>query len=72
MPDHVTLHGLLLPIRKGFDQAICKRPAILFEGIQSPLTGYAGGDIDFVVYRKTRKGSMPMSAAESTRGSIRR
>ena len=56
VPDHVTLHGLLLPIRKGFDQAICKRPAILFEGIQSPLTGYAGGDIDFVVYRENTEG----------------
>ena len=32
VPDHVTLNGLLLPIRKGFDQSICKRPAVLFEG----------------------------------------
>lgn len=56
VPDHVTLHGLLLPIRKGFDQGICKRPAVLFEGIESPLADYSGGDIDFVVYRENTEG----------------
>ena len=56
IPDHVTLHGLLLPIRKTFDQAICKRPSILFEGIDSPLSGYSGGDIDFVVFRENTEG----------------
>lgn len=56
VPDHVTLNGLLLPIRKGFDQGICKRPSVLFEGIESPLEGYSGGDIDFVVYRENTEG----------------
>ncbi|WP_423751018.1 isocitrate/isopropylmalate dehydrogenase family protein [Salinirarus marinus] len=56
VPDHITLHGLLLPIRKGFDQAICKRPSVLFEGIESPLRGYEGGDVDFVLYRENTEG----------------
>ncbi len=56
VPDHVTLHGLLLPIRKGFDQYVCKRPNVLFEGIESPLRGYEAGDIDFVVYRENTEG----------------
>ncbi|RKD88020.1 isocitrate/isopropylmalate dehydrogenase family protein [Halopiger aswanensis] len=56
VPDHVTLNNLLLPIRKGFDQAICKRPAILFDGVESPLEEYSGGDIDFVVYRENTEG----------------
>jgi tartrate dehydrogenase/decarboxylase/D-malate dehydrogenase len=56
VPDHVTLHGLLLPIRKGFDQYVCKRPNVLFEGIESPLRGYGPGDIDFVVYRENTEG----------------
>jgi tartrate dehydrogenase/decarboxylase/D-malate dehydrogenase len=56
VPDHVTLHGLLLPIRKGFDQGICKRPSVLFEGIDSPLVGYSDRDIDFVVYRENTEG----------------
>lgn len=56
VPDHVTLHGLLLPIRKGFDQYVCKRPVRLFEGIESPLRGYDGDDIDFVVFRENTEG----------------
>ncbi|MGM0604897.1 MAG: isocitrate/isopropylmalate dehydrogenase family protein [Halobacteriota archaeon] len=56
VPDHVTLHGLLLPIRKGFNQQVCKRPAILFEGVDSPLSGYEGGDIDFTVFRENTEG----------------
>ncbi len=56
VPDHVTLQGLLLPIRKRFDQQVCERPSILFEGVESPLTGYSGGDIDFVVFRENTEG----------------
>jgi tartrate dehydrogenase/decarboxylase/D-malate dehydrogenase len=56
VPDHVTLHGLLLPIRKQFDQQICERPSILFEGVESPLEGYSGGDIEFVVFRENTEG----------------
>ena len=56
VPDHVTLRGLRLPITKGFNQHICKRPSHLFEGVESPLRGYSGGDIDFVVYRQNTEG----------------
>ena len=56
VPDHVTLHGLLLPIRKQFDQRICLRPTVLYDGVESPLRGYDGGDIDFVVYRENTEG----------------
>lgn len=56
VPDHVTLHGLLLPIRKRFNQQVCERPSILFEGVESPLEGYSGGDVDFVVFRENTEG----------------
>lgn len=56
IPDHVTLHGLLLPIRKQFNQQVCKRPSVLFEGVESPLRGYEGGDVDFVVFRENTEG----------------
>ncbi|WP_436348156.1 tartrate dehydrogenase [Natronorubrum sp. FCH18a] len=56
VPDHITLSGLLLPIRKGFDQYICKRPNVLFDGIESPLRGYTGNEIDLVVYRENTEG----------------
>ena len=56
VPDHVTLHGLLLPIRKGFDHGICRRPTRLFDGIEPPLRGYDGGEIDFTVFRENTEG----------------
>ncbi|MDS0295713.1 isocitrate/isopropylmalate dehydrogenase family protein [Halogeometricum luteum] len=56
VPDHVTLHGLRLPITKGFDQHVCRRPSYLFEGVDSPLRGYDAGEIDFVVYRQNTEG----------------
>ncbi len=56
VPDHVTLHGLLLPIRKGFNQQVCKRPSILYDGVDSPLRGYEADDIDFVVFRENTEG----------------
>ena len=56
IPDHVTLHGLLLPIRRSFDQYVCLRPNILYEGIQSPLRDRAAGSIDLVVVRENTEG----------------
>ena len=49
IPDHVTLNGLLLPIRRGFDQFANVRPAVLYKGVSSPLAGK--NDIDMVVVR---------------------
>jgi tartrate dehydrogenase/decarboxylase/D-malate dehydrogenase len=54
--DNVTLNGLLLPIRRGFDQFACVRPAVLYPGVRSPLVGRSGGDIDFVVIRENTEG----------------
>jgi tartrate dehydrogenase/decarboxylase/D-malate dehydrogenase len=56
VPDHVTLHGLLLPMRRKFDQYVNLRPAYLFEGVQSPLRDKAPGSIDMVVYRENTEG----------------
>jgi tartrate dehydrogenase/decarboxylase/D-malate dehydrogenase len=54
--DNLTLNGLLLPIRRGFDQYACVRPAVLYPGVRSPLAGRQGGDIDFVVVRENTEG----------------
>jgi len=56
VPDHTTLNGLLLPIRRAFDQYANVRPAYLYPGVQSPLAGRKGGDIDFVVVRENTEG----------------
>ncbi len=54
--DHVTLNGLLLPMRRGFDQYVCQRPSVLFPGVVSPLRGREAGDIDLVVIRENTEG----------------
>lgn len=56
IPDHITLDGLLLPIRRAFDQYANVRPAYLYPGVKSPLAGYSGGEIDFVVVRENTEG----------------
>ena len=56
IPDHITLHGLILPIRRQFDQGICLRPSLLFDGVESPLAGKGPGDIDLVVFRENTEG----------------
>ncbi len=54
--DHVTLNGLLLPIRRTFDQYVCERPSTLYPGVESPLAGKKAGDIDLVVVRENTEG----------------
>src|SRR5437764_2706283 len=56
VPDHITLHGLLLPMRRKFDQYVNLRPAYLFDGVQSPLRDKAPGSIDMLVYRENTEG----------------
>jgi tartrate dehydrogenase/decarboxylase/D-malate dehydrogenase len=56
VPDPVTLHGLLLPMRRRFDLYLNLRPAYLYEGVQSPLRDKAPGSIDMLVYRENTEG----------------
>jgi len=56
LQDNVTLNGLLLPIRRGFDQYACVRPAVLYPGTRCPLAGKQPGEIDFVVVRENTEG----------------
>ncbi|MFQ5731518.1 MAG: 3-isopropylmalate dehydrogenase [Planctomycetaceae bacterium] len=54
--DHVTLNGLLLPIRRQFDQYVCLRPAYLYPGVESPLRNKSPGSIDILVFRENVEG----------------
>jgi len=56
VPDHISLWGLLIPIRREFDQYINLRPVRLFEGVPCPLAGRRPGDIDFYVVRENVEG----------------
>ena len=54
--DHVSLWGLLLPIRRRFDQYVNLRPVRLLKGVSSPLANRGPDDIDFLVVRENTEG----------------
>jgi tartrate dehydrogenase/decarboxylase/D-malate dehydrogenase len=56
VPDHVSLWGLLIPIRQGFDQYINLRPMRLLPGIATPLAGKGPKEIDMVCVRENTEG----------------
>lgn len=56
VPDHVSLWGMLLPIRKSFDLWVNLRPVRLLPGINGPLRDRGSDDIDFVIVRENTEG----------------
>lgn len=54
VPDHVSLWGLLLPIRRRFEQYVNLRPARLLRGVESPLA--KPQDLDITVVRENTEG----------------
>ena len=56
VPDHISLWGLLIPIRRRFEQYINLRPVRLFKGLHSPLVGRKLGDIDYWIVRENNEG----------------
>ena len=56
IPDDITLHGLLLPIKMGFDLYVGLRPVCLFRGVQSPLANVSEEQIDIAVIRENTEG----------------
>ncbi|MBT6096294.1 MAG: tartrate dehydrogenase [Rhodospirillaceae bacterium] len=56
VPDHVSLWGLLIPIRREFQQYVNLRPVRLFEGMPCPLANRKPGDIDFMIVRENNEG----------------
>ena len=56
VPDHISLWGLLIPIRRGFDQYVNLRPCKLMPGVRTPLANRTEADIDFYVVRENTEG----------------
>lgn len=56
VPDDVSLHGLLLAIRRGFDQYVNLRPIRLLRGAESPVKNARREDIDMVFIRENSEG----------------
>ncbi|NLX36429.1 MAG: tartrate dehydrogenase [Chloroflexi bacterium] len=68
VPDHISLWGLLLPIRQAFDQYINLRPVKLLRGIAGPLRGKGPTEIDMVCIRENTEGEYAGIGGRSHRG----
>ncbi len=71
VPDHVSLWGLLIPIRRTFEQYVNLRPIRLFEGLEGPLRKAAPSDIDMVVVRENNEGEYSEIGGRLYRGTER-
>ena len=56
VPDHISLWGLLIPLRRELEQYVNLRPVRLLNGMVSPLAGRGPEDIDFIVVRENNEG----------------
>lgn len=56
VPDHVSLWGLLIPIRRRFNQYVNLRPIKVFDGVPGPVRGAEPGSVDLVVVRENSEG----------------
>jgi tartrate dehydrogenase/decarboxylase/D-malate dehydrogenase len=56
VPDHISLWGLLLPIRKAFELYVNVRPVRCLVGITSPLAGRGPADVDMLFIRENTEG----------------
>jgi len=56
VPDHISLWGLLIPIRRTFRQYINLRPVRLLEGLKCPLVDRQPQDIDYLIVRENNEG----------------
>ena len=66
VPDHVSLWGLLIPIRRTFRQYVNLRPIRVFPGVSSPLRGAEG--VDLVVVRENVEGEYSEVGGRHNRG----
>ena len=68
VPDHVSLWGLLIPIRREFQQYANIRPIRLFEGMSCPLAGRGVDDINFWIVRENNEGEYSEIGGRMYRG----
>ncbi len=67
VPDHVSLWGLLIPIRREFRQYVNLRPIKVLDGVPSPLVR-GSSDVDFVVVRENVEGEYSEIGGRLNRG----
>jgi tartrate dehydrogenase/decarboxylase/D-malate dehydrogenase len=68
VPDHVSLWGLLIPIRRAFRQYVNLRPVRVFPGVAGPLRDARPGEVDVVVVRENVEGEYSEIGGRLNRG----
>jgi tartrate dehydrogenase/decarboxylase/D-malate dehydrogenase len=66
VPDHVSLWGLLIPIRRAFRQYVNLRPVRVFDGVDSPLR--TTEPVDMVIVRENVEGEYSEVGGRFNRG----
>ncbi|MFC3961975.1 tartrate dehydrogenase [Nocardia jiangsuensis] len=56
VPDHISLWGLLIPLRRAFGQYVNLRPVQLLPGTESALRGRTAEDLDILIVRENSEG----------------
>lgn len=69
VPDHISLWGLLIPIRREFHQYVNLRPVVRLAGIEPAVKGFGPGEIDFLVVRENNEGEYSEIGGRLFRGS---
>ncbi|HUA77372.1 MAG TPA: tartrate dehydrogenase [Acetobacteraceae bacterium] len=71
VPDHVSLWGLLIPLRRQFDQYVNLRPCRLLPGAKTPLANRTPAEIDFYVVRENTEGEYSSAGGRMFAGTER-
>lgn len=68
VPDHISLWGLLIPLRREFDQYVNLRPVRVFDGVPGPLADATGTDL--VIVRENVEGEYSTVGGRSYPGTV--
>ena len=71
VPDDVSLWGLLMPIRRGFDQYVNLRPIKMFDGLSPRVVMPEDRKIDLLIVRENTEGEYSESGGRFMRGTER-
>jgi tartrate dehydrogenase/decarboxylase/D-malate dehydrogenase len=66
--DHVSLWGLLIPIRRAFSQYVNLRPVKLLPGVRTPLADRTPSEIDFLIVRENNEGEYSQAGGRIYQG----
>ena len=71
VPDHISLWGLLIPIRRAFDQYVNLRPVRQFDGVSPRVVVPEGSTINLLIVRENTEGEYSESGGRFMRGTER-